>query len=41
MSEVNAAVMDSVWQGGKSPYAIGSKKLGMCLFIISVHMALP
>ena len=35
MSEVNAAVMDSVWQGGKSPYAIGSKKLGMWLFIIS------
>src|ERR1700758_2504605 len=35
MSEVNAAVMDSVWRGGKSPYAIGSKKLGMWLFIIS------
>ncbi|HVP49052.1 MAG TPA: cytochrome c oxidase subunit 3 [Bryobacteraceae bacterium] len=35
MSEAKAAVMDSVWQGGGSPYAIGSKKFGMWLFIIS------
>ena len=26
---------ESVWSGGGSPYAIGSKKLGMWLFIIS------
>src|SRR2546428_13547872 len=25
----------SVWDGGTSPYAIGSKKLGMWLFIIA------
>src|SRR5213595_809842 len=35
MSEAKAATMDSVWQGGASPYAIGSKKFGMWLFIIS------
>ncbi len=35
MSEAKAATMDSVWQGGGSPYAIGSKKFGMWLFIIS------
>jgi cytochrome c oxidase subunit 3 len=35
MSEGKAAVMDSVWQGGGSPYAVGSKKFGMWLFIIS------
>jgi cytochrome c oxidase subunit 3 len=35
MSEAKAAVMDSVWHGGGSPYAIGSKKFGMWLFIIS------
>ena len=27
--------MESVWHGGASPYSIGSKKLGMWLFIIS------
>ena len=27
--------LDSAWSGGKSPYAIGSKKLGMWLFIVS------
>lgn len=35
MSTVNATVPSGVWQGGGSPYAIGSKKLGMWLFIIS------
>jgi cytochrome c oxidase subunit 3 len=35
MSEAKAATMDSVWQGGGSPYAIGSKKFGMWLFVIS------
>ena len=35
MSEAKAATMDSVWHGGGSPYAIGSKKFGMWLFIIS------
>jgi cytochrome c oxidase subunit 3 len=35
MSEAKAATMDSVWQGGGSPFAIGSKKFGMWLFIIS------
>ncbi len=28
-------IQESVWGGGGSPYAIGSKKLGMWLFIIS------
>ena len=35
MSEAKAVTMDSVWHGGGSPYAIGSKKFGMWLFIIS------
>ena len=35
MSETNAAVAASVWRGGGSPYAIGSKKFGMWLFVIS------
>jgi len=26
---------ESIWNGGRSPYAIGSKKLGMWLFILS------
>ena len=30
-----ATMATSVWQGGGSPYAIGSKKFGMWLFIIS------
>jgi len=29
------AAQESVWSGGGSPYAIGSKKLGMWLFIVS------
>ena len=29
------AALDSAWSGGKSPFAIGSKKLGMWLFIVS------
>src|SRR5258708_9882880 len=35
MSESEAVVMDSAWHGGGSPYAVGSKKFGMWLFIIS------
>src|SRR5438876_3803212 len=35
MSDARAATMESVWHGGASPYSIGSKKLGMWLFIIS------
>ncbi|MBI1790543.1 MAG: cytochrome c oxidase subunit 3 [Acidobacteria bacterium] len=35
MSEVKAAAMDSVWDGGVSPYGVNSKKFGMWLFIIS------
>ncbi|PYV32972.1 MAG: cytochrome oxidase subunit III [Acidobacteria bacterium] len=27
--------MESAWEGGGSPYAVGSKKLGMWLFIVS------
>ena len=30
-----AVPQESVWSGGGSPYAIGSKKLGMWLFIVS------
>ena len=30
-----AVAPESIWGGGASPYAIGSKKLGMWLFIIS------
>lgn len=29
------AAMDDAWSGGGSPYAVGSKKLGMWLFIVS------
>jgi cytochrome c oxidase subunit 3 len=29
------AAQESVWSGGVSPYAVGSKKLGMWLFIVS------
>ena len=35
MENVKAATMNSVWEGGGSPYAVGSKKFGMWLFIIS------
>jgi cytochrome c oxidase subunit III len=35
MSQVKAATAESIWHGGGSPYAIGSKKFGMWLFIIS------
>src|SRR5438034_10531289 len=35
MSDARAATMESVWHGGASPYSIGSKQLGMWLFIIS------
>lgn len=37
MSEpkVDAATLSSAWAGGGSPFAIGSKKLGMWLFILS------
>lgn len=30
-----AAVQESAWGGGGSPFAVGSKKLGMWLFIVS------
>src|SRR3989337_406661 len=30
-----AAVQESAWSGGGSPFAMGSKKLGMWLFIVS------
>ncbi len=30
-----AAAQESAWSGGGSPYAVGSKKLGMWLFIVS------
>lgn len=35
MAEAATHVAESRWAGGTSPYAIGSKKLGMWLFIIS------
>lgn len=35
MPEAKAAAAVSPWEGGGSPYAIGSKKLGMWLFVIS------
>ncbi len=37
MSELEVAVTggQEIWQGGESPYAIPSKKLGMWLFIVS------
>src|SRR5437867_12097233 len=31
----DALARESVWSGGGSPYAVGSKKLGMWLFIVS------
>src|SRR2546421_7344228 len=31
----HGAATESVWNGGGSPYAVGSKKLGMWLFIVS------
>jgi len=35
MAELKAATLAPVWHGGGSPYAIGSKKLGMWLFVVS------
>ena len=35
MAEARAEVGTSVWGGGVSPFAVGSKKLGMWLFILS------
>jgi cytochrome c oxidase subunit 3 len=35
LTGVAGAVRESAWAGGGSPYAIGSKKLGMWLFIVS------
>jgi cytochrome c oxidase subunit 3 len=32
---VRGAGLESAWSGGGSPYAVGSKKLGMWLFIVS------
>ena len=34
-SKGSSAAMSSPWHGGAAPYAIGSKKLGMWLFIIA------
>ena len=35
MHDVKQDAMSSVWSGGASPFAMGSKKLGMWLFIVS------
>ncbi|MGH9657974.1 MAG: cytochrome c oxidase subunit 3 [Bryobacteraceae bacterium] len=35
MSDAKAATMNGAWAGGGSPYAVGSKKFGMWLFIVS------
>ena len=35
MHETNTEAMSSPWSGGVSPFAMGSKKLGMWLFILS------
>ena len=35
MADVGSEARASVWGGGQAPYAIGSKKLGMWLFIVS------
>jgi len=35
MSQGNTATLTSSWAGGRSPYAVNSKKFGMWLFIIS------
>ena len=35
MSTQVAATTASVWEGGRSPYAVNSKKFGMWLFIVS------
>jgi len=34
-SEAIGGMIDHEWAGGKSPFAVGSKKLGMWLFIVS------
>ena len=34
-TEANVAAVESVWDGGGSPYKVNSKKFGMWLFIIS------
>src|SRR5215472_13711177 len=34
-ANVAATATESVWSGGRSPYAVNSKKFGMWLFIIS------
>ena len=35
MHDVKSEAMSSAWSGGASPFAMGSKKLGMWLFIVS------
>jgi cytochrome c oxidase subunit 3 len=35
MSDIRAAEAVATWEGGVSPYAVGHKKLGMWLFILS------
>ncbi len=34
-TQVGAPAAESVWSGGRSPYAVNTKKLGMWLFLIS------
>ena len=34
-TQVGTATAESVWSGGRSPYAVNSKKFGMWLFLIS------
>ncbi len=35
MSEAHAATAEPTWQGGGTPFAVGHKKFGMWLFIVS------
>ena len=35
MSEAHGAAGEATWNGGASPFAVGDKKLGMWLFIVS------
>ncbi|MCW5980679.1 MAG: cytochrome c oxidase subunit 3 [Bryobacteraceae bacterium] len=35
MAEANVGELTATWEGGVSPYAVGHKKLGMWLFILS------
>jgi cytochrome c oxidase subunit 3 len=35
MADAGVAIRNVIWGGGRSPYAVGDKKLGMWLFILS------